>query len=299
MKKLLVIFSMVAIFGATHAMDPYRQEALSNLGNSINNSAWGFIIERVAIGILFSSDICKYETPEIRENLRTGKEIVKIRRNQTFFQSLLLELANYHYEDRNYPSSVRVRAFLQGLIIRGYIDSNPELLNDTNPDGSTLFGDSTWYGVRTRNNARLEHSKMLESIKENGARVQQAISSNNMSTLADDIITYGVDEQYLTQLSTTQKQELSKFLDEKFKKMSTSERDSRLCIMKDNLIGQTPEKPSLTKTSFTLSNGKFMIGAALLVVAGLLAYKYYSSENEDEDDTETEEDVEYQKNKAL
>ena len=45
------------------------------------------------------------------------------------------------------------------------------------------------------------------------------------------------------------------------------------------------------KTSFTFGNGKYMMGAALLVVAGLLAYKYLSTPSQDED----EEDIERQK----
>jgi hypothetical protein len=298
MKRLLIVFSCIAIFGATRGMDSYRQEALGNLEDNIKNSYWGLIIREVAMGTLTSGDICKYETPEIRANLRTGKETAPIRKNQTLFQSLLLEIANYHFNDGAYDAAARVRAFLEGLIIRGYVDSNPELLNDQNSDGSKLFGDSSWYGLPTRQDARFEHKNILKSIEENKTRVQEAISSNSMSVLAGDIIKHNVDEQYLTQLSATQKQELSKFLDENLRKKGAVEKDSRLRIMIDNLIGQAPGKPSPTKTSFTFGNGKYMMGAALLVVVGLLAYKHYTSSESEDDEAETEEDIEQQKDTA-
>jgi len=299
MKKLLFLTCTLGIFGNSIAMDSYRQQALNALEGNLQNSDWGAIIREVALGNLSSGDICKYETSEIRERLRTGKETVPIRKNQTFFQSLLLEIANYHYTDRAFDSAERVRAFLEGLIIRGYVDPNPELLNDQNPDGSKLFGDSSWYGLPTRQDARLEHKNMLKSIEENRARVHGAISGNNMSALADDIIKHNVDEQYLTQLSATQKQELAKHLDEKTKKMRVNERDPRLRLMVDNLIGPEPGEPKPIKTSFALGNGKYFIGVALLAVAGLLAYKYWCTPSQAEDDeSETEEDGEHQENNA-
>jgi hypothetical protein len=55
-----------------------------------------------------------------------------------------------------------------------------------------------------------------------------------------------------------------------------------------------------TNKSFTLGNGKYMIGAALLVVAGLLAHKYLSTSSQDEDDkSETEEDETTKKTLAV
>src|SRR5271155_1052445 len=109
MKKLLLIFSLVGVFGAVKPMNSERQYALSTLENRIEDSDWLTIIADVKRGDLASSDICKYDTAAIREKLRTGKDKSNWFKNQTLFQSLLIEA-----EDGN-PSWDRLYSLLEAM----------------------------------------------------------------------------------------------------------------------------------------------------------------------------------------
>jgi hypothetical protein len=295
MKKLLFLSCFLGIFSPARAMHP------DVLKNTIKTKEWGFFVDRMVAGSITVHDLSTYTKNELDQLDGEGGTLCEYFAHEAGW--LLKGTPKPEKQGDHWVTNYDWQIPEESKQVWDKLELLVAMDKLTPPNNIAHSLQVNKHRMSKERAQMCQH--MCEEIRNKVVGHRHAIDVFAQNYLVDQLIAYVLQHKlhpaYFTHLPSDLKKSLNIGLGIELVKLERSDEEKRFItsLQSDLKILEAPAQPQNPqpkhKTSFILGNGKYMIGVALLAVAGLLAYKYRCTSSQDEDDeAETEEDTEHQ-----